>query len=71
MDLCVFCGKSLTGFQKIVKLNDKGSNNINKTSIVRKESIITTPGQRVHQNCRRDYINPYNQQRFEKTFADF
>lgn len=57
MDVCVVCGQSLDDGQDTVLLREKGSNSINKSSIIRNHVIVTKPGQRVHQNCRRDYTN--------------
>ena len=57
MDACVFCRVSLTNGEEITQLREKGCNTVNRTSQTRNDTIVTTPGQKVHQKCRRDYIN--------------
>jgi hypothetical protein len=58
MELCVFCNTSLGDGEDIVQLREKGCMSVNKTSVARNDSIVTSPGQRVHKICRRDYTNP-------------
>lgn len=43
--------------EEITQLREKGCNTVNRTSQTRNDTIVTTPGQKVHQKCRRDYIN--------------
>lgn len=57
MDACVFCRVSLKNGEEITQLREKGCNTVNRTSQTRNDTIVTTPGQKVHQKCRRDYIN--------------
>lgn len=57
MYACVFCRVSLKNGEEITQLREKGCNTVNRTSQTRNNTIVTTPGQKVHQKCRRDYIN--------------
>lgn len=57
MDACVFCRVSLKNGEEITQLREKGCNTVNRTSQTRNDTIVTTPGQKVHQKCRREYIN--------------
>lgn len=57
MDACVFCRVTLKNGEEITQLREKGCNTVNRTSQTRNDTIVTTPGQKVHQKCRRDYIN--------------
>lgn len=57
MDACVFCRVSLKNGEEITQLREKGCNTVNRTSQTRNDTIVTTLGQKVHQKCRRDYIN--------------
>lgn len=68
MENCIFCTKSLENGESTVTLGKKGCNNINKISSVRQDEISTVPGQRVHKDCRRDYICP-NSARWKKEEA--
>ena len=40
-------------------MREKGSNTINRSSILRGDSICVSVGQKVHVTCRRDYCNPH------------
>ncbi|CAG2218591.1 unnamed protein product [Mytilus edulis] len=57
MDSCIFCDKLLENGEPTVKLGKKGCDNINKISSDRHKEIFTAPGQTVHHDCRRDFIN--------------
>ncbi|CAC5377770.1 unnamed protein product [Mytilus coruscus] len=57
IDNCIFCEKLLENGEPTVKLGKKGCDNINKISSDRQKEILTVPGQTVHHDCRRDFIN--------------
>ena len=44
----------------ILTLREKGNEGINRASAERNDTIHTTPGQKVHQTCRRSYCHPSN-----------
>lgn len=58
MDTCAICGKSLANGGPTVILREKGSNGINTASRLRNSDLRMQPGQTVHQECRRIYVNP-------------
>lgn len=58
MDNCIFCKKPLENGASTVKLGKKGCDTINKINSDRQQEISTVPGLTVHNDCRRDYINP-------------
>jgi hypothetical protein len=55
IDHCVFCHQTLDG--EIVTLTSKGCEGILRASEKRDYLIQTTPGQQVHQICRKTYCN--------------
>ena len=57
MDACVFCEKSITNGDAVVKLGEKGCKGIAMASAERGGNLITVPGQTVHTNCRRNYCD--------------
>lgn len=58
MDNCIFCKKPLENGTSTVKLKKEECDTINKFSSDRQQEISTVPGLTVHNDCRRDYINP-------------
>ena len=59
MGECVICKKSLSNGEPTVVLRSKGSDGINRASEKRGSvDIRTQPGQTVHQECRREFVNP-------------
>ena len=54
---CVIC-KQPTGTLPKATLTEKGSGSINKASKERKDTVFCSPGQKVHQECRRKYCKP-------------
>lgn len=58
MDNCIFCKKPLENGTSTVKLKKEECDTINKISSDRQQEISTVPGLTVHNDCRRDYINP-------------
>ena len=54
-----FCGKSLEDGEKTAVLREKGSTSINMTSTIRNDTIVMKAGQKLHQDCRRDYIKEH------------
>ncbi|CAC5359435.1 unnamed protein product [Mytilus coruscus] len=42
----------------IVVLDEKGSKSVNKASKSRQDNVVTSVGQKLHQNCRKSYTNP-------------
>lgn len=58
MDNCIFCKKLLENGASTVNLGKKGCETINKISSDRQQEISTVQGLTVHNDCRRDYINP-------------
>ena len=54
---CVICKQS-TGTLPKATLTEKGSGSINKASKERKDTLFCSPGQKVHQECRRKYCKP-------------
>jgi hypothetical protein len=57
METCIFCHKLLENGESTVKLGRKGCDNMNKISSENDNEISTSPGQIVHQDCRRDYTS--------------
>ena len=57
METCIFCHGLLENGESTVKLGRKGCDNINKISSENENKISTSPGQIVHQDCRRDYTS--------------
>ena len=55
---CVICKKSLANGEQTVVLRPEGSDGINRASEKYGSDIRTQPGQMVHQECRRDFVNP-------------
>ena len=52
----VICKRLLVGEGEVVKLQEEGSERINRTSTERNDITKTVPGQQqVHQKCWRDY----------------
>jgi len=66
---CVICNKSLDGEDDVVTLREKRREGINRASAERNDTIITVPGQQVHQNCRREYCLPSNIKRAKKVVS--
>ena len=54
---CVICKQPIEASPKAT-LGEKGSASINKASELRNETLFCTPGQHVHQECRRNYCKP-------------
>lgn len=54
MSTCVFCDLPLDNGEKTVTLQQKGCDGIDRANAILKTSFSTTPGQQVHQKCRRD-----------------
>ena len=69
MDNCIFCNKNIANGEATVKLGQKGCFTINRVSIEKHDNIFAVPNQRVHTDCRRDYINP-NSTRWKKEEQD-
>ena len=55
METCCICAKEITSSEQTVVLKEKGSIGINNASIQRGSSLITSPGDCAHVNCRRIY----------------
>jgi hypothetical protein len=53
--ICVFCKNPLEDGDATVVLIEKGCEGIRKASEALNKTISTSPGQRVHQSCRRDF----------------
>ncbi|XP_021362244.1 uncharacterized protein LOC110456045 [Mizuhopecten yessoensis] len=71
MEECVLCHHSLQDGRDIaVTLRQKGSIGINEASKVRGDSILTVPGQQVHQDCRKSYVNPKSMHLNQKKSQD-
>jgi hypothetical protein len=60
MEKCIFCNFPLDNGQDTVSLRQKGCQGINQASEKRGMNIHLSPGQCVHQECRRRYCNPNN-----------
>ena len=58
MEVCVICNQSLSDGQPTVELRTKGSEGVNKASKARGSDVTTEAGQRVHVQCRKEFINP-------------
>ncbi|XP_021363437.1 uncharacterized protein LOC110456800 [Mizuhopecten yessoensis] len=58
IETCVFCLKSFDDDEPTSQLREKGSESINLVSRQTGDTIIASPGQRVHQGCCRDFIHP-------------
>ena len=57
---CSICKHPVdTGGPSVSTLREKGSSAINHASSIRKDSIHTVPGEKVHKDCRRKYCNPH------------
>ena len=57
--MCAICKNPVGTGVPSSTLTEKGSSTINQASNARKDSIQTMPGEKVHQDCRRKYCNPY------------
>ena len=62
MERCIICNE--TGNGQLIKLRAKGSEGVNKASEARGDTLVTEPGQHVHVECRRSYINPNEIQKY-------
>ena len=65
---CQICTKPILKIEAFAILTSKGCNAIHKASEAKGSVIETIPGQKVHQNCRKDYcrqssINAQNRNR--------
>ena len=60
MDLCCLCKKVITSERKGVELTSKGSDGVNRASVQRNNDLKTIPGDKVHVDCRREYIKVQN-----------
>jgi hypothetical protein len=54
----VICKKAISDGDAVVELGEKGSQCVNKASKGRQDTIVTSAGQKIHQNCRKSYTNP-------------
>lgn len=66
MDKCIFCEQPLSDGQATVTLTARGYNGIETADAEREGNIHVVPGQVVHVNCRRDYVNRNAIKRLEK-----
>ena len=55
---CVICKQPIDETSPTATLGARGTAGINKASEARNDTIQCTPGQKVHQECRRKYCNP-------------
>ncbi|CAC5425515.1 unnamed protein product [Mytilus coruscus] len=55
---CVICQNSISHEDTVVVLGEKGSQSVNKASKSRHDNVVTSAGQKLHQNCRKSYTNP-------------
>ncbi|CAC5372506.1 unnamed protein product [Mytilus coruscus] len=55
---CVICQNSISHEDTVVVLGEKGSQSVNKASKSRQDNVVTSAGQKLHQNCRKSYTNP-------------
>ncbi|CAG2255761.1 unnamed protein product [Mytilus edulis] len=55
---CVICQNSISHEDTVVVLGEKGSKSVNKASKSRQDNVVTSAGQKLHQNCRKSYTNP-------------
>ena len=58
METCVLCNEDIENGKAKVTIKEKGSQGINKASKSRQDTIVTSAGQKLHQNCRKSYTNP-------------
>ena len=58
MEICMICKEKVENKDASVYLRAKGSQTINEASCQRGDSLHTSPGDLVHQECRRKYCNP-------------
>lgn len=56
MDVCIFCHLPLSN-EPTVKLTQKGCDSIQKANKARATEITVSPGQVVHEKCRREFTN--------------
>ncbi|CAC5372532.1 unnamed protein product [Mytilus coruscus] len=57
-EICVICQNFISHEDTIVVLGEKGSQSVNKASKSRQDNVVTSVGQKLHQNCRKSYTNP-------------
>ncbi len=55
-ECCAICTHPVAS--SVSTFGEKGSLAINQASKLRKDSIHTVPGEKVHQDCRRNYCKP-------------
>ena len=55
--MCTMCGNASPA-RELVTIRAKGSDGINRASVLKNDNISVAPGQRVHSNCLRDYCHP-------------
>uniref|UniRef100_UPI00358F3F63 uncharacterized protein n=1 Tax=Myxine glutinosa TaxID=7769 RepID=UPI00358F3F63 len=58
MELCIICKDTTRDGDITVHLGTKGSQGINQASSQRGDTLQSSPGDLVHQECRRKYCNP-------------
>lgn len=58
MEDCPLCSESLSDGRRTAVLRQKGSESVNRASEKRGCNVRTQPGQRVHEYCRQQHVNP-------------
>ena len=58
MESCMLCKKNLYNGDPVVTIGERGSQGINNASKKREDSVLTSPGDTVNQQCRKKYCNP-------------
>lgn len=59
----MFCKEPLSNEQPTAKMYQKGSDSTNQSSQARHDTIRVSPGQAVHQECRRVYSSVFESER--------
>ena len=67
MENCILCKKNLYNGDPVVTIGERGSQGINNASKKREDSVLTSPGDTVHQQCRKTYCNPKSINQTTKT----
>ena len=58
MENCILCKKNLYNGDPVFTIGERGSQGINNASKKREDRVLTSPGDTVHQQCRKTYCNP-------------
>ena len=65
-----FCNKNIANGEATVRFGKNGFFTINRVNTEKHDNIFAVLNQRVHTDCRRDYMNPNSTRRWKKEEQD-